>query len=361
MPYLIDAHHVGLRQTGNETWIRNVARELPAMADPGEFRFVSSSAGTATLKGLTGVTPLTVSGSSVRRLALDLPRLAKRTGADAVLVQYTTPLTSTPCVVMIHDLSAFDPMSKQWLTRRFRMRVQASIRDSVRRAARLLAPSEFTRQQLVDICGADPARIDISVNAVDPDLIAAIELMSRKTRRDGRHVVLAVGNVLPRKNLGVLGHALAQLRMEGADVHLRVVGSVPTSGQATVHQLRSLLDDALTVTGYVALDGLAMEYANADLLAFPSLFEGFGIPVLEGLAAGLPVIVSDRGSLPEIVGAAGTVVPAQDPKAWAMAVAQATTRGTGDIEAGRKRAESFSWHEAATVAYDALRKARSKS
>jgi glycosyltransferase involved in cell wall biosynthesis len=361
MPFLIDAHDVGAQQTGNETWIRNVSRELAFLAEPNEVAFVSSTAGAMEVRLLTDSEPLVVSGSSLRRLTLELPRAMRATRADAVLVQYTMPmLPSAPCVVMIHDLSAFEPQSKEWLSARFRLRVQASIRRSVHRAERMLAPSEFTRQQLVDICGADPDRIDISVNGVDPDLALAIdEAVSDGSSARGSSVILAVGNVLPRKNLLVLGQAVNTMRRAGEDVCLRVVGSVPAAGRDIVVALQSMLGEALSVTGYVTMPQLAGEYSRASVLAVPSLFEGFGIPVLEGLIAGLPIAVSDRAALPEVTGAAGLVVPAEDPDAWSVSLsAQLRARSSAQAEAGRAHAVSFSWRASGEATLSALRKAR---
>ncbi len=104
MPHLVDAHHIGARQTGNETWIRNISRELAAIADPAELAFAGTAAGAVVLQTLTGAEALTLSNSGVRRLALDLPRAVRKVSADSILVQYTMPFRApAPCVVMVHD------------------------------------------------------------------------------------------------------------------------------------------------------------------------------------------------------------------------------------------------------------------
>lgn len=362
MPYLIDAHHIGSRQTGNETWIRNICRELVALAAPGELVFAAAPDGTAEVRELSGGRdPVSVETNPLRRLAWELPRLCRRIDADALLVQYTLPLSRVRGVVMVHDLSAFDPGSSRWLPWRFRTRVRASVRDAVRRSAFLLAPSEFTRHQLIELYHAEPDRVVITPNAVDPALRDLIDDIPHERKAVDTRTVLVVGNVLPRKNLATLASAVRLLREAGHPVQLRVVGSVPPQGRDIIADLERSLGDALSVTGYVRQDQLAREYCSANLLAFPSLFEGFGIPVLEAMYAGLPVIVSDRGSLAEVGGAAATVVEALNVDAWAAALQHQlfhTSATTPDER--RQHALSYSWSDAAREVLAALRTARTR-
>src|SRR5580704_7221155 len=150
MTFLIDLHHLGGQQTGNETIARNIGRELIPLAPPDELVFAASEAGRQEVETMTGGSPRIVSSRAFRRVAVDLPRIARQCRASALLVQYTKPLTRRPCVVMVHDLSPFDPRSAQWLDRRFRARVRTSIDHSARTAATLITPSEFTRQGLIE-------------------------------------------------------------------------------------------------------------------------------------------------------------------------------------------------------------------
>jgi glycosyltransferase involved in cell wall biosynthesis len=350
-PPLLDLHHLGNRQTGNESWARSLGAALFELDGPGAYDVaVTSTAPTTDLALLPARERVTVSGSSARRLALDLPSAMRRLGTPVVLVQYTVPVSRVPAVVMVHDLSFEDPRAAEWLPLGTRARYRASIRASVGRAAHVLTVSEYSRRDLVERYGLAPECVTLAPNAVDPRFAELVQ--ATPEARDRRPTVLAVGNVLPRKNLGVVAQAVRLLRERGEDVVLRVVGTVPASGRAEAEAVRARLGTAVEMTGYVTQAQLAREMRSAHVLAFPSLFEGFGIPVLEAMSADLPVVVADRTSLPEVVGNAGLVVPAEDPAAWADVLHEVLNGAVGTrlAAAGRERLREFDWRtSAATV------------
>jgi glycosyltransferase involved in cell wall biosynthesis len=358
---MLDLHHLGHRQTGNESWARSLAAALFELDGPGSYDIaVTSAADPEDLARLPARQTVHV-GSSARRLAWDLPRAMRKLHTSAVLVQYTAPLSRVPAVVAVHDLSFEDPRAAEWLPLRTRLRYRATIRTSVRRAAHVLAISEYTRQDLIRLYGVAPERVTVVHAAVDPALAALIA--STPEQRCGRTTVLAVGNVLPRKNLVVLAKAVRLLRDRGQDVVLRVVGSVPRVGEAHARAMRAELGEALETTGYVTPEQLAVQYRTASVLAFPSLYEGFGIPVLEAMAAGLPVVISDRTSLPEIAGGAALVLPAEEVGAWADALASAlygTTRNAL-VGTGKERGGLFNWGESAKCVSQILASATAKA
>lgn len=264
-------------------------------------------------------------------------------------MQYTAPLSRVPAVVAVHDLSFEDPRASEWLAPSVRLRYRVTIRASVRRSARLLALSESTRADLVRRYGVDPARVVVVPAAVDPDF--ARLLSAPREVATGPATILTVGNVLPRKNLVVVARAVRVLRDRGLDVRLRVIGRVPASGRDAASEMVALLREHVEFAGYLATDELAQAYRSAAALAFPSLYEGFGIPVVEAMTAGTPVVASDRTSLPEVVGGAGIVVPAEDVDAWAEALAAALDPGRAAqlAAAGRARASTYTWRESASL------------
>lgn len=352
---LLDLHDLGLRQTGNETWARGIARGLFQIEGPGSYDIaVTKAAPAEDVAALPARRVVRVGGTSVVRLAWHLPRALRAGGNSAVLVQYTSPLSKVPAVVAVHDLSFEDAGAREWLSPATRLRYRATIRGSVHRAAHVLTLSNAGRDDLVRHYGVPVDRISVAPASVDPRLIALLD--STPEERDGPATVLVVGNVLPRKNVVVVGRAVAILRDRGLDVRLRLVGSVPGSGRPLAAELARLLGDHLVLSGHLSPAGLARAYRSAHVLAFPSLYEGFGIPVLEAMTAGLPVVVSDRGALPEVTGGAGVVVPAMDPHAWADALssvlAEDTARELADL--GRSRAQCFTWAGSAAVVRDVL-------
>ena len=179
-----------------------------------------------------------------------------------------------------------------------------------RRARRVIAPSEFSRSELVEGLGVDPERISVVPNGVDgrfsPD--ADPEPVRRHLGLE-RPYVLVVGTRIARKNVAVL--AVADRRLRELGIELVSAGSSRAymrAGEAPPLRTLDYVDDS-------QLPGL---YAGALALAMPSLYEGFGLPVLEAMASGVPVVASDRTALPETCGDAGLLVEPDDPRRWPM-------------------------------------------
>jgi glycosyltransferase involved in cell wall biosynthesis len=350
---MLDLHDLGMRQTGNESWARSLSSALLALDGPGSYDVaVTSAADADDLRRVKAAREqVVISRSSVQRLSLDLPRAMRRLRSSAVLVQYTAPLSSVPSVVAVHDLSFEDERAAQWLPPATRLRYRATVRASVRRAAHVVVDSEYNRQDLVNrYRGTDPDRVTVVPLAVDPEF-AELLRATPPARDGGPPVVLVVGNVLPRKNVAVVARAVRLMRDRGSDAVLRLVGAVHPGGRADAALAAQLLGDAVTVTGYVSTADLAAELRRAHVLAFPSLFEGFGIPALEAMAAGVPVVSSDRTSLPEVVGDAGLVVAAEDVEAWADAIQRALEPAEAArlVAAGGQRVAQLTWQGSATT------------
>ena len=175
-----------------------------------------------------------------------------------------------------------------------------------------------------------------------------------------RQTVLTVGNVLPRKNLVVVAHAIRTLRRRGLDVALRIVGQVPPAGMVVQSRLQELGGDWLTISGYLDEPNLIAAYQAADAFCFPSLYEGFGIPVLEAMTAGVPTVVSNATALPEAAGTAGALADPHDSTEWADILERLLTdKALADRmrQAGKLHAERFHWDNTAALVLAALRTA----
>jgi glycosyltransferase involved in cell wall biosynthesis len=226
----------------------------------------------------------------------------------------------------------------------------------VRRADYLLADSESTRCDLIELLGVPPERAQVIYGGVDPAFapvtdIAALQAIQEKYAH-GRPFILAVGTLEPRKNYPTLIRAFAQAREQAHLPHVLVIvgkkGWMYEPIFAAVAELG--LQDVVLFPGFVPDGELPALYSAAGLLATPSFYEGFGLPPLEAMACGTPVVVADVSSLPEVVGDAGLRIDPQDTGALANAILrliQDSTLRRSLREAGIAQARKFTWDQAA--------------
>ncbi len=359
MRFLFDAHHLGMRQTGNETWTRNVVAAMADVAGPDELVYAVTEAGGAELRRLTVVPSHIVSGRSAHRLMVGLPRIARQVGSHALFATYTVPPAVRPSVVIVHDVASWHPRAKEWLPLATRLRTRATVGPSTRLASRVLVLTESARSEVVERLHVPPDKVVVASAATDAELGALLSTTPRRASPEA-FTVLAVGAVLPRKNLVVLAEAVRAVRDSGVSARLRVVGPVPARGRIVASRLQELLGSSVEMAGYVTTAELAVEYRSADVFCFPSLLEGFGMPILEAMAAGTPVVVSDASSLPEVAGGAALVCAADDPAAWREALLRLVREdglGDGLRRRGDQRVSAFSWRRTAGVVMDSLRAA----
>jgi len=362
MKYLVDAHHVGGRATGNETWAiaTTTAMQSRAKSD-GDELLLAASHGLPPEMVRSSRTEF-VNASSFRRLAWELPRIARQHDVDAVLVQYTAPLTTKPTVVAIHDLSFTESASASWIPPRERTRMNATIRWSATRAAKVVALSEYTARDLATKWGVPQEKIVVVYPAVSPAFRQLLH--NAEERKHGAEPdpwrVLIVGNVVPRKNHLLVVKAISRLRHKGLPISLRIAGQVPPSAMSLQNEILTIGNGWTDITGYLSDQDLVDEYRAASVLCYPSFYEGFGIPVLEAMQAGLPVLVSDATALPEAAGDAGQVLSAVDVDVWSDALERVLT----DAELARSMRErglahvaKFEWSKAGSLLLDTLREA----
>jgi glycosyltransferase involved in cell wall biosynthesis len=265
---------------------------------------------------------------------------------------FIPPLRRTcKSVVTVHDLGFL--LYPEMLTGPSR-RYYGQIRSAVRSADHVIAVSRCTRDDLERLVGAEPSKIDVVPEAPDPSFgpVESPEALALARRWLGvnRPYILFVGTFEPRKNLVALLDAFGQVRRQ-LDVQLALVGHRGWLYEPIFRHIGKLgLEPHVKIVQGIPNAQLPPVYSAAGVLAFPSLYEGFGLPVVEAMACACPVVASDRASLPEVVGEAGLLVPPED----ASVLAEALLRVLSDAELrsdlvrrGLERARSFSWCKAA--------------
>ncbi len=289
-----------------------------------------------------------------------LPAAARADGLDVFFAPaYSCPLRlDRPRVTAVHDLS-FISLPEDFSLRdglRRRLLTGASIRAS----ARVLACSDFTRREILVRYPEAEGRVVHVPLGPDDDLPPSAPRSEARPRLGvSADFVLTVGAILNRRRLPELLRAVAILAQRRPDVVLDVVGENRTHPYLDLPSLarRFGVERRVRFSGFVTEAELADRYAAADVAVFLSEYEGFGLPALEAMARGVPVIVADRPSLNEIFGAASLVVEPRDPKAIAAAAERVLAEGAlrADLVArGRDLAARYSWARTASLTHDAL-------
>ncbi|MEJ7797545.1 MAG: glycosyltransferase family 1 protein, partial [Solirubrobacteraceae bacterium] len=258
-----------------------------------------------------------------------------------------------PVAPMVFDMVAFDPALRP--QRRSGLIERATLRPAVVRSAALIAISQATADDLVARYPAACGKTVVAPLAAAPALAARAVTLPDGVPHSG--FILAVGTLEPRKNLPRLVAAYRRLPAALQDAHpLVVTGRLGWDTGETVAALDSLGSRAIR-TGFVPDEQLALLYRRCALFAYPSLGEGFGLPVVEAMAAGAPVLTSDRSSLPEVGGDAAAYCDPTDEAAIAAALRallENPARRAQLAAAGPARAAGFSWDETARIVLETL-------
>ena len=328
---LLDADVLGRNRTGEETYMRNLLRNLPQVAPDLQFAAVTRRPELVP----DGVEAVALPARSQEmRMAWSLPRLLRRLRPDVAHFQHALPLGYRGrSVVTLHDLHFEHHPAAMGLADR--LTFKAMVPRAARRADHVLAVSERTRRDAIDLYGLDPAKVTVTLHGVDPAFAPG---------NDGTHdYVLFVGAIQGRKDPLA---ALAAAQANG----LPLVVAGPEKEPALAAELRRRGAD---VRGWVTHDELAQLYRGAAALVLPSLHEGFGIPVVEAMASGTPVVLSGDEALREVAGDAGVYASGGD---YGSALRRALADRAALSEAGLERARRFSWDEAARLTADVYRK-----
>ena len=323
---VVDADVLGRQRTGDETYVANLLRTLPGPASEAGVQLAAVTRRPDLVPDGVEAVELPARSQELR-MAWGLPRALRRLGAALVHTQYAIPLRSPcPAVVTVHDLS----FERGLQGRRDRIVFKQVVPHAVRTAARVLTVSERTKNDLVELYDVEPEHVVVTPNGVDPAFRPAAKLPVRERPP----YALAVGAIQGRKNQLA---ALAAAKEVGLE--LVVVG--PTKDE---HVAAELVAGGARLEGYVATERLAELYRGAACLVQASLHEGFGLPVVEAMASGTPVVILPDPALVEVAGDAAAVVT---EAGLADGIRRALAERERLIAAGLERVKAFSWEASA--------------
>jgi len=356
----------GYRSAGIHGYIDHILRHVPSIA-PDDWQFTAMVGG-ANTAGYDHVT--------MRRAIWDTESPAKRILWEQLLqplhlgqydlyhaMAFAGPLLlNTPMVVTVYDLTFIRYPERLTTARRRYLSAFTSL--TCRRAKRVIAISQSTADDLTELLDIPADKIDITPLGYDSSRFYPMgndEINAFRTKQDlPERFWLFVGTLEPRKNLVTLLNAYAQLP-ENEQLPLILGGGkgwMVDDIFATIE--RHGLGDKVSHIGFIPTEDLPLWYNSAEIFVYPSVFEGFGLPVLEAMACGTPVITSNVSSLPEVAGHAGLTLPPDDIASWTSALSQAyhhqawrdRTRADGLV-----RAQEFTWERTARLTIESYRKA----
>ena len=259
---------------------------------------------------------------------------------------------STPCVVTIHDLQPlampehFHPVKRVFL--------HTVLPFTARKAERIVTLTDHTRDDLCRRLDVDPDRVAVVPSGMAPQAARPADEVARVVQGyglSGHPYFLYPAITYPHKNHELLVAGFARLHQVRPDVRLVLTGGAAQCEGAVAAQVRSLgLEGAVLRPGRIPAADLDALYRSAAALTFPSRFEGFGLPVLEAMARGCPVLAADATALPEVVGGAGVLLSPDRAEDWAVAMGRIIDDGghrDALVRAGHERARHYSWSAAA--------------
>lgn len=366
---------------GTETYARALIDELAARSSEGSgdrFTAFVNRESRGLLDDVAGLDTVVCEVEAVsrpRRYLFEqtrLPGLLRSHGVDVVhSLGYVGPwYPKVPHVVTIHDLIHVGFADHMPTSRR--LTLQVAVRGVAKRADRIITVSESSRRQIVADMPAVASKVVVVHEAARPGLRPAADAAEVAADRAvlgsygvADRYVVAFSSKSPSKNVPALVEAMATL----ADLpwQLVLVGHVPDSGEVAAAIARSGVADRIVTTGYVPDDHVAPLLRNAAVFAFPSLYEGFGLPILDAQAVGVPVACSDVASLPEVAGDGAALFDPTDPASMAAALRRLLSDaavGRDLVEQGRANVSQYSWRRAAeetTAVYRAVDENRGSS
>ena len=370
MKVVLNAHllsrQAGYRSAGIHGYIANLLRRLPAHA-PSQWQ----------LRALVGGAYQASSpGIDIKRASFDTERPLRRIFWEQALqpfairqfdlyhaMAFVAPLALTaPMVVTVYDLSFLRFPERLSKARRLYLRSMTALTCS--RARRILAISQSTADDLVALLGQPAHKIDVTPLGYDEGSFrprSHTENDNFRTRTGlPERFWLYIGTLEPRKNLTMLLRAYARLA-PSQRLPLILGGGIGWRGREVLAAIERLeLSQSVRHVGFIPAADLPLWYNCAEAFLYPSLYEGFGLPLLEAMACGTPALASDSSSLPEVAGEAGMRLPPDDSEAWASALSRIKADGAWRETAsqrGLERAKRFTWARTAALTIDSYKQA----
>lgn len=371
----IDIRAIGRKRTGDETYTLGLVRQLLSQDRKNSYFLYTNTEDrdeTKEIKKLIGearenvkivsITP----GSKMLWTFFLLPRQARKDKIDVLHVQYITPLTflgKTALVTTIHDVSF--KKYPQFINKKDLFFLNTLIPLSLKKAKGIIAVSNFTKKEIVKFYGTKEAKVAAIQNGCDAKVFSRIIERDQKEKFLNEHkldkpYLLYVGTLQPRKNVSFLIAAFAKLKADHEEneliKNLQLVIGGSKSGRNYDQEIDNILDgieeesikSSIRFEGYIEPKELPFFYQCAKAYVNASLYEGFGLPLLEAMASGTPVICSKDSCFPEVAGDAATFFENNDKESFCLAVMKvlrSEEEREKKIEKGKKRAKLFSWEE----------------
>src|ERR1022692_1810853 len=352
----IDIHSVGSNEGGNETYYRELIGELAKVRCDHDFLLYYTNPvatqevatnGRFALKRLSPAHPML-------RIPFTIPRRASLDRLNLYHAQFIVPpflkcktVTTIPDIAFEHYPQFFSAYQRAWS--------KVLIRGSAKKADHIITVSEYSKRDLVETYGIREEKITVTYEGagkkfVPADRQKAKDELARKYAIGG-DFVLYLGRLQARKNLMRLVNAYAHIRKAGFPQKLVLAGRQDTLFESVCSRIRELkLENEIVLPGYVAAADVPTFYNAAEVFVYPSLFEGFGLPIMEAMACGTPVVTSRGSSLEEVAGDAAVLVDPLDE----LSIAEALKRVLAEPElrrslgqAGLRRSRQFSFANAA--------------
>ncbi len=356
----------GYRSAGIHSYIDHLLRYLPeAVPDDWQLTAMVGGANQAAYDGVTMRRARLDTESPIKRILWEQAIQPFQLGAFDLYhaMAFVAPMAlNKPMVVTVYDLT-FMRYPERLATAR-RLYLRALTARTCRRAQRIIAISHSTARDLTDLLDIPPETIDVTPLAYDAAVFRPLPQEAVAAFRKRLHLPdrywLYLGTIEPRKNLTTLLEAYAQLP-ERARLPLVLAGGKGWQFEdvfATIN--RHKLNDKVLLPGFIPADAVPFWYNSAELFIYPSVFEGFGLPVLEAMACGTPVITSNVSSLPEVAGDAGLCLPPHEVDTWRDALQRAFHDAAWRDRArtaGLQAARAFTWARTAQLTVDSYRRA----